>query len=51
LFGQAVPKIPQISEGYNPTTWAQEVSSIAIEEKLGVEFAEIYRKLALYEYV
>jgi len=34
-----VLEIQKISEGYNPATWAHEVSSIAVEEKLDVEFA------------
>eukprot|EP00253_Pinus_taeda_P001138 PITA_01138 len=49
-YFEAVPEIPQIIEGYNPATWALEVSSIAVEERLGVDFVEIYRKSALYEW-
>jgi energy-coupling factor transporter ATP-binding protein EcfA2/ABC-type multidrug transport system permease subunit len=49
-YFEAVPGVPQITEGYNPATWALEVSSIAAEERLGVEFAEIYRKSSLHEW-
>ena len=51
LFNQVVPGVPKIVEGYNPATWALGVSSIDVEERLCVEFAEIYKNLALYEYV
>lgn len=49
-YFEAVSGVPQIIEGYNPATWALEVSSMATEERLGVDFAEIYRKSALYEW-
>ncbi|KAH9301332.1 hypothetical protein KI387_012915, partial [Taxus chinensis] len=48
-YFEAVHGVPPITEGYNPATWVLEVSSISVEERLGVDFADIYRKSSLYE--
>lgn len=40
---KAVPGVPKIKEGYNPATWMLEVSSVAMETNLEVDFAEIYQ--------
>lgn len=36
--------ISPISSGYNPATWMLEVTTPAIEEKIGVDFADVYDK-------
>jgi hypothetical protein len=40
--------IPKIKDGYNPSTWMLEVSTPAMESKIG-NFAEIYKQSALYK--
>ncbi|GAB2293477.1 transcription factor [Dionaea muscipula] len=41
-FG-AIPGVPEIKEKYNPATWMLEVSSVAAEARLGIDFAEYYK--------
>jgi hypothetical protein len=48
---QAIEGVPKIRSGYNPATWMLEVTSTVEENRLGVDFAEIYRKSSLYQYV
>ncbi|KAJ7966134.1 Pleiotropic drug resistance ABC transporter [Quillaja saponaria] len=40
--------ISKIKDGYNPATWMLEVTSVAQEAVLGVNFAEIYKNSELY---
>ncbi|XP_010545667.1 PREDICTED: ABC transporter G family member 29 [Tarenaya hassleriana] len=40
--------VPKIKEKYNPATWMLEVSSVAAEVKLGIDFAEHYKTTSLY---
>ncbi|KAH9321633.1 hypothetical protein KI387_016272 [Taxus chinensis] len=47
-YFEAVEGVPPIAEGYNPATWVLEVSSISVEESLGIDFADIYTKSSLY---
>eukprot|EP01018_Ginkgo_biloba_P004062 Gb_34645 [translate_table: standard] len=44
----AIDGVPEIKEGTNPATWMLEVTSIAEEHRLGADFADVYRKSALY---
>ena len=46
---QEIPGVPKIAEKYNPATWMLEVSSMAAEVRLGMDFAEYYRSSALHE--
>ncbi|XP_014513559.1 pleiotropic drug resistance protein 2 [Vigna radiata var. radiata] len=48
-YFEAIPGVPKIKEGYNPATWALEISSPAVESQLGVDFAELYKKSELYQ--
>lgn len=48
---KAIEGVPKIRSGYNPATWMLEVTSSAEESRLGVDFAEIYRRSSLYQYV
>uniref|UniRef100_A0A6N2N8C3 ABC transporter domain-containing protein n=1 Tax=Salix viminalis TaxID=40686 RepID=A0A6N2N8C3_SALVM len=48
---QAIHGIPKIKEKYNPATWMLEVSSVAAEVRLGMDFAEHYKCSSLYQYV
>jgi hypothetical protein len=44
-----VEGVPKIKDGINPSTWMLEVTSQASEQKLDVNFADIYTKSALYQ--
>ncbi|CDP04831.1 unnamed protein product [Coffea canephora] len=47
-YFEAVDGIDKIRDGYNPATWMLEVSSIAQEAALGVNFPQIYKGSELY---
>lgn len=51
LLFQSINGISKIKGGYNPATWMLEVTSLAQEEILGVNFTEIYRNSDLYRYL
>ncbi|KAG0455937.1 hypothetical protein HPP92_023725 [Vanilla planifolia] len=46
-YFEAIPGVPKIKEKYNPATWMLEVSSVAAELRLGMDFAECYKSSAL----
>ncbi|XAR67679.1 Xenobiotic-transporting ATPase [Bertholletia excelsa] len=48
-YFEAIPGVPKIKDKYNPATWMLEVSSIAAEVRLGIDFAEHYRSSTLYQ--
>uniref|UniRef100_A0A6V7QQA9 ABC transporter domain-containing protein n=1 Tax=Ananas comosus var. bracteatus TaxID=296719 RepID=A0A6V7QQA9_ANACO len=48
-YFEAIPGVPKIKDKYNPATWMLEVSSIAAEVRLGMDFAEYYRSSDLYK--
>ncbi|KAK1311944.1 putative pleiotropic drug resistance protein 7 [Acorus calamus] len=39
----------EITDGYNPATWMLEVTTMAQEEALGVNFVEVYKNSPLFE--
>ena len=41
--------VKRITEKCNPVTWMLEISSSAAEERLEIDFAEIYKKSPLYQ--
>ncbi|KAI8529592.1 hypothetical protein RHMOL_Rhmol12G0236900 [Rhododendron molle] len=45
----AIPGVPRIKERYNPATWMLEVSSVAAEVQLGIDFSRHYKSSALYQ--
>ncbi|KAF9613768.1 hypothetical protein IFM89_011492 [Coptis chinensis] len=47
-FDEAIPGVQKIKDKYNPATWMLEVSSIAVEVRLGIDFAQHYKSSALY---
>ncbi|XP_042434499.1 ABC transporter G family member 42-like isoform X1 [Zingiber officinale] len=47
-YFEAIPGIPKMQEKYNPATWMLEVSSVASEERLGMDLAEYYRSSDLF---
>ncbi|XP_069147441.1 ABC transporter G family member 31-like [Solanum lycopersicum] len=42
-YFQSIPGIPPIPSGYNPATWMLKISTPAAEERMGEDFAVIYR--------
>ncbi|XVE98241.1 hypothetical protein REPUB_Repub03eG0088700 [Reevesia pubescens] len=48
-YFEAVEGVPKIRPGYNPAAWMLEVTSPAEENRLGVDFAEIYRRSNLFQ--
>lgn len=48
-FSQAIPGVQKIRPGYNPAAWILEVTSPAEENRLGLDFAEIYRRSLLFQ--
>ncbi|RYQ99046.1 hypothetical protein Ahy_B07g086895 [Arachis hypogaea] len=41
-YFQGISGIPPIPDGYNPATWVLEVTTSAVEERIGADFADIY---------
>ncbi|CAN4099865.1 unnamed protein product [Withania somnifera] len=48
-YFEAIQGIHKIRSGQNPAAWVLEVTSPAEESRLGVDFAEIYRKSTLFQ--
>nr|XP_043615513.1 ABC transporter G family member 35-like [Erigeron canadensis] len=48
-YFEEIPGVPKIQEKYNPATWMLEVSSIAAENRLGMDFADYYKSSPLHE--
>lgn len=48
-YFQAVPGVPPIKDGFNPSTWMLDVTSQSSERNLGVDFAQIYASSSLYQ--
>ncbi|XP_023766490.1 pleiotropic drug resistance protein 2 isoform X1 [Lactuca sativa] len=49
-YFESIPGVNKIKQGQNPATWMLEVSSSAVEDQLGVDFADIYANSDLYKY-
>ncbi|KAK3028090.1 hypothetical protein RJ639_039381 [Escallonia herrerae] len=47
-YFEAIEGMPKIRHGYNPATWMLEVTSTTEENRLGVDFAEVYRRSNLH---
>ncbi|XP_059643285.1 ABC transporter G family member 32-like isoform X2 [Cornus florida] len=48
-FFEAVQGVLKIKPGYNPAAWILEVTSSAEEIRLGVDFADVYRRSSLFQ--
>ncbi|XP_044471916.1 ABC transporter G family member 32-like isoform X2 [Mangifera indica] len=48
-YFEAVEGVTKIRSGYNPAAWMLEVTSPVEENRLGVDFAEIYRSSTLFQ--
>ncbi|KAK3002200.1 hypothetical protein RJ639_021006, partial [Escallonia herrerae] len=46
-YFEEIPGVPKIKEKYNPATWMLEVSSVAAEAQLGIDFAQHYKASTL----
>ncbi|KAI3818690.1 hypothetical protein L1987_12505 [Smallanthus sonchifolius] len=46
---EGIPGVPKIVDQKNPATWMLEVTSIATETRLGIDFAQLYKSSSLYE--
>ncbi|XP_057537389.1 ABC transporter G family member 32 isoform X1 [Amaranthus tricolor] len=49
-YFEAVEGVQTIKPGYNPAAWMLEATSVTEEARLGVDFAEIYKKSWLFQY-
>ncbi|KAM0933390.1 putative ABC-type sulfate transporter [Dioscorea sansibarensis] len=47
-YFEGIQGVRKIKDGYNPATWMLEVTTLAQEEVLGVNFVEIYKNSDLY---
>ena len=45
---KGIDGVSKIKDGYNPATWMLEVSSIAQEEIIGINFTDAYKNSDLY---
>ncbi|XP_074564313.1 ABC transporter G family member 45-like [Curcuma longa] len=48
-YFEAIPGVPMIIDGQNPATWMLDVTSPAMEYKLGIDFGTIYRNSSFYK--
>ncbi|KAJ0668683.1 putative ABC-type sulfate transporter [Helianthus annuus] len=46
---EGIHGVPKIVEQQNPATWLLEVTSVAAEKRLGIDFAQHYKSSTLYE--
>ncbi|XP_050236360.1 ABC transporter G family member 31 [Mercurialis annua] len=47
-YFQGIEGVPPISDGYNPATWMLEVTAPIVEERIGEDFTELYKKSEQY---
>lgn len=47
-YFESIHGVPKIKDKYNPATWMLEVSSVAAEVRLGMDFAEHYKSSSLH---
>ncbi|XP_073114916.1 ABC transporter G family member 36 [Elaeis guineensis] len=48
-YFEGIEGVSKIKDGYNPATWMLEVTTLAQEEILGVNFSEAYKNSELYQ--
>ncbi|KAK9141567.1 hypothetical protein Syun_010967 [Stephania yunnanensis] len=48
-YFEAIEGVKKIKPGYNPAAWMLEATSPAEESRLGIDFAEVYRRSRLYQ--
>ncbi|CAN4076593.1 unnamed protein product [Withania somnifera] len=47
-YFEGIDGVPKIKDGYNPATWMLEITSVAQEAALGIDFTELYKNSELY---
>ena len=47
---QGIENVPKMAEGINPATWMLEISTISMEEKVGVDYATAFVHSDLYRW-
>ncbi|WVZ77393.1 LOW QUALITY PROTEIN: hypothetical protein U9M48_025263 [Paspalum notatum var. saurae] len=47
-YFEGIQGVKKVKDGYNPATWMLEVTILAQEDILGINFAEVYRNSDLY---
>ncbi|EEF48302.1 ATP-binding cassette transporter, putative [Ricinus communis] len=47
-YFEGIKGVPGIKDGYNPATWMLEVTTVAQEATIGINFTDIYRNSQLY---
>ncbi|KAL8547629.1 hypothetical protein ACS0TY_007090 [Phlomoides rotata] len=47
-YFENIAGVDEIKDGYNPATWMMEVTSVAKEAALGVDFAQLYKTSELF---
>ncbi|XP_020576479.1 ABC transporter G family member 45-like isoform X2 [Phalaenopsis equestris] len=47
-YFKAIPGVPKIRKGQNPSTWMLDITSTTIEYNLQIDYASIYRSSSLY---
>ncbi|KAG8660145.1 hypothetical protein MANES_02G119800v8 [Manihot esculenta] len=50
-YFQGIEGIPHITDGYNPATWMLEVTTPSVEERIGEDFAQLYKNSKQYREV
>ncbi|XP_074586920.1 ABC transporter G family member 36-like [Curcuma longa] len=48
-YFEGIDGVSKIKDGYNPATWMLEVTALAQEDELGVDFSQIYKNSELYQ--
>ncbi|XP_078433671.1 ABC transporter G family member 34-like isoform X2 [Wolffia australiana] len=49
-YFESIPGVPKIKEGQNPASWALEITTPSMEEKLKLDFADTYIKSSVYQH-
>ncbi|PHU09680.1 Pleiotropic drug resistance protein 3 [Capsicum chinense] len=49
-YFEGIDGVPKIKDGYNPATWMLEITSVAQEAALGIDFRELYKNSEMYRY-
>ncbi|KAF8696864.1 hypothetical protein HU200_036503 [Digitaria exilis] len=48
-YFEGIQGVSKIEDGYNPATWMLEVTTVSQEQKIGVDFSDMYKKSELYQ--
>ena len=48
-YFSTLPNIPAIKDGINPATWMLEISTPGMEDRLGLNFADIYENSSVFK--